>query len=360
MNMKQKEQSNTNLEESKKIKLSIAERNSVDLPVLAEKVSQGKTYVSYGVDNKFPNDLWDLYLKSSVLQACVNGTADYSFGQGIGEIGENIINNDEDTLDDLIKKSIFDYVMFGGFAVQGILNKITNKYEYYWVDVRRIRCDADGKYVYYSDKWGKYGCEAIKYERFNSKIKQDNFIYYFTGHITRDIYPIPRYIGSLASIATSAEIGNYHLNAIINNFDPSAVINFNNGIPDEDTKKDIENMINNKFSGTSNARRLMVSFNDSKDVATTIEKLDSGNEDQKFQTLQKSTMTDIFISFRATPALFGLNPENNGFSKQEFLESFELYNETVIKPIQKDIKRCFKKLMDIDINIIPFELKVKE
>ena len=148
----------------------------------------------------------------------------------------------------------------------------------------------------------------------------------------------------MAAVETSTEISKFHLNNILNNFAASAVISFNNGVPEEDVKKKIEKDIQDKFAGSENAGRFILSFNQSKENATTIERLSSDDFDKKFDALQKSTTKDIFIAWRATPALFGLNPENNGFSKQEFLEAFELYNKTMVSPIQDDITRCFDKI----------------
>jgi capsid portal protein len=162
---------------------------------------------------------------------------------------------------------------------------------------------------------------------------------------------VPRFIGALAAIETSTEIGKFHLNNILNNLTSSAISNFNNGEPSEEQKKMIEKKLNDKFSGANNAGKNMIVFNNSKEEAVTIERLGEDNFDKKFETLSKSTREEIFISFRATPALFGLNPENNGFSKAEFLESFELYNKCVVKPIQNDIKRVFDKLFNMENSI---------
>ena len=80
--------------------------------------------------------------------------------------------------------------------------------------------------------------------------------------------------------------------------------------------------------------------------------------DQKFHTLNDSTKQEIFTAFRAQPMLFGLLPDNTAFNKMEFLESFELYNKTVIKPIQKVIMNVVNTVYNtIDsIKIIPFSL----
>ena len=99
-----------------------------------------------------------------------------------------------------------------------------------------------------------------------------------------------------------------------------------------------------KFCGTDNAGSFLLLFNDSKDNACEIAKIQDDKFDLKYDALAKSVKEDIFIAFRATPTLFGLPNENNGFSKQEYLESFELYNKTVVVPLQKDVERAFKSI----------------
>ena len=227
--------------------------------------------------------------------------------------------------------------------------------EYYEAAVANGCVDANnGLGDLYQNGYGveQDGAKAIEYEIWNPKKNQSNFVVYFKGHITRGVYPIPRFIGALAAVETSTEIGKFHLNNILNNLTSSAIINFNNGEPSEEEKKRIEKRLNDKFSGANNAGKNMIVFNNNKESAVTVERLSEDNFDKKFETLAKSTREEIFISCRATPALFGLNPENNGFSKAEFLEAFELYNKTVVKPIQNDIKRVFDKLFNVENSLI--------
>ena len=331
------------------------------VPNIVEKKESGKDYVNYGNDNQFPQYIWNLYLKSSILQGIVNGTCDFVSGNGIiSNLPLTNINEDGDDLEDLIRKLTVDYGIFGGFCFQVIKDFAGNIKELYWIDMQNIRLNEEGDKAYYSEKWGKYGSKSVEYEVWNPKKKQSNFIVYFKGHITRGLYPVPRFIGSLAAIETSTEIGKFHLNNILNNLTSSAIINFNNGEPSDEVKKNIEKKLNEKFSGSSNAGKPMIVFNDNKDSAVTVERLSEDNFDKKFETLAKSTREEIFIAHRATPALFGLNPENNGFSKAEFLEAFELYNKTVIKPIQKDIQRVFDKLFNTTNSIIFKEFRLTD
>ena len=336
------------------LKFSIISNEARVIPDIVEKKMTGKEYVGYGEDNKFPQYVWNLYLKSAVLQGIVNGTCDFVSGNGIVSnipIGK-IVNDEGEELEDIIRKLTVDYGVFGGFCFQVIKDFNGNLKEIYWLDMQNVRLNEDGDKAYYCDKWGKYGEKAVEYEVWDPKKNQSNFVVYFKGHISRGLYPIPRYIGALAAIETSTEIGKFHLNNILNNLSASAIINFNNGNPSDEDKKRIEKKLNEKFGGAGNAGNTMVVFNDNKDSAVTIERLSEDNFDKKFETLAKSTKEEIFIAHRATPALFGMKNEGNGFSKEEFLEAFELYNKTVVRPIQNDIKRVFDKLFKMENSII--------
>ena len=146
----------------------------------------------------------------------------------------------------------------------------------------------------------------------------------------------------LKSVKISTEISNFHLNNITKGFASNAVISFNNGEPDEDTKARIEKDVKEKFCGTDNAGSFLLLFNDSKDNACEIAKIQDDKFDEKYQSLAKYVKEDIFISFRATPELFGLSVEGNGFSREEYLQAFALYNKTVVVPLQKDVERAFR------------------
>ena len=323
-----------------KLAFSAFELDKVSIPESKEVVRSGYDYVSWGPDNRFPNDLYEMYLNSAILQSVINGTADYVFGSGIISAFD-VVNSNYETLEDIVKKCVFDYLIFGGFAVQ-LMYKGGKVEAMYWLDFQKCRRSEDEKKVYYSDEWGKYAKKALEYKAWTPDIDKGTCIYYYKGHKTRGIYPVCMYVGALKSVKISNEIGNFHLNNIVKGFASNAIISFNNGEPDEDTKARIERDIKEKFCGTDNAGSFLLLFNESKDNACEIAKIQDDNFDKKYETLSKSVKEDIFIAFRATPTLFGLPNENNGFSKQEYLESFELYNKTVVMPIQKDVERAFK------------------
>lgn len=348
-----------------RVNLSVFEQSATKvIPTFIERELNGKAYVNYGNDNRFPNYLWDLYLRSALLQSIVEGICNYTEGNGITYNADDVIsrlreeaNSDGEVLDDIIKKVTTDYIIFGGFAIQVIYNKLGEINELYWLDFRNIRTDKEMTKVYYSSDWVRHANDYLTYNILRKDSdRKGTEVFYFKGHISRGVYPIPRYNGALSAIETSTEISKFHLNSILNNFSGNFIINFNNGQPDEETQGIIEDKIKDKFTGADNAGKFLVTFNDSKDNGVSVERIQDDNFDKKYSTLREDTFKEIFISFRAIPQLFGYSLEGTGFNAQEFSDAFKLFYKTTIKPIQRDLKRSFDKIfrMKDSIDFIPF------
>ena len=329
-----------------KLNFSIIENRTKVIPVLKETKLQGKRYVGYGEDNKYPDYLFSLYQNSTILQSIINGIVDYVCGQGVSSsFLANGVNADGETFEDIIKNVLVDVLVTGGFSLNILRDAEGRISEIYWLDISKVRLSEDGLTAFYSDNINGWGVKPEELPVFDGSASQKSSIFYYKG-TSRTLYPIPRWSGAVKAVETSCEISNYHLNSILNNFSPSALISFNNGVPDKKTQEEIEKKINKKFVGSDNVNRFVLSFSDNGENATTIQRLDSDNADEKFHTLKESITEEIFIAFRATPALFGLNPKNTGFSKTEFLESFQLFNKTMIEPLQRTLTKSFDKIFN--------------
>lgn len=337
---------------STNLKLSVISE-PISVPVCFDVKGTGK-WVKWGTDNLFPQFLWDNYLKNSNLQSIINSMLDYIIGDGI--ICQEMMNKNEETLQDVIKKCVVDYLIFGSFAIEVIRNREGGIAEIYYQNVMNVRLSEDEATAYLSNKWGSWRSDVIELP---TDKNENHFLYYCTNSITRGIYGIPSYIGALKSVLILNATRDFHLNNLNNNFAGNAIINFNNGVPSADVQEEIEKKIKDKFAGAENSGKFLLAFNDNKDSAVTIERLEADNFGDLYTSLQNSSVNDLFTAFRIAPILVGVNPENNGFSKTEYLEAFTLYNRTVIKPIQDKIKSLFKKI-DVTINFIPFKLEEDE
>lgn len=296
------------------------------------------------------------------MQAIINGTVDFICGNDarLTTPGfEVVVNKKGDTANDVIRKLSFDYMIFGGFAFQVIRNMGGEIAEIYALDFMKVRSDEKNEIFYYCEDWSKWGAKAKIYPKFGENDDNPTSIFYYKGSVSRGVYPTPVYGAALVACELEKAINEFHLNNINNGFASNLIINFNNGQPNEEQKKEIERDVQEKFSGYQNAGRILLSFNDSDENATKVERLEGDDFDDKYSALADRSREQIFVAFRATPNLFGFPNQTTGFNEQEYASSFKLYNRTVVRPIQNVIIDAFDKVFGQkgSMTIAPFTLE---
>lgn len=340
----------------KKIALGFAATNIYDVEAIPQNTSvviNGRDFVAWGNDNKYPEFLSNLYQNCSTLSSIINGMTDFICGNEI------TVDKDEEEIEDIIRNVSRDYLIYGVAYINVLKNVKNEVVKVKWIDTRAIRSNEDNTVFFYSEDWSKsYGrVKTIVLPKYTEDKAESSVL--MIKDYARDIYPTPIWGSAINAVTTEIEIGKYHLNEIVNNFSASAIINFNNGVPSDEDKDEIERMINDKFCSPENAGRFMLAFNDNRESAVTIERLGSDDFDKRYDAVAKKTRQEIFTAFRANPNLFGIPTENLGFSSEEYESSFKLFNRTNIRPIQKKIVRTFAKI-GWNISITPFSLEDKE
>lgn len=332
-----------------------------------EKKINGKDFISWGDDNKYPQFLWGCYNDCPTLQSIVNAATDYVCGDDIKcniPQFETKVNSKGDTIREIIQKIALDNILFGSFALQIIRNLAGNIAEIYWVDITKLRSDEKNEVFYYSDDWGKsYG--RVKYNvypKFNINDSNPTSILYFKGNKTRSVYGLPVWSAAIKNVMIDMAITDFHQNEINNNFMSSKLISFNNGQPDDNLKAEIERNLNEKFSSSKNAGRILISFSDSRENAPEILTIGDDNFDTRYESLEKRNKEQIFVSFRCTPTLCGMIAENNGFSTNEYKDSYKLFSKTFVTPIQTSIIDIFDKIFGVkgSVTIAPFTIVFDE
>lgn len=356
------------MQENKKIDLFLAALNPYKESNIIENVEKkitGKDFVIWGENNGYPNYLLDCYNNCSTLQSIINGTGDYVTGDdvicNIADFSKTI-NKKGETIKDLVAKIAIDYITFGAFSLQIIRNMAGQVAEIYWVDVAKLRCDEKNEVFYYSEDWSKsYGrVKTLQYPKFGVNDSNPTSIFYFKNPLSRGTYGVPVYAAAMKNINIDMAITDFHNNEINNGFMSSKMINFCNGQPEESLKEEIERNLTEKFSGSGNAGRFVISFSQSRENAPEIATLGTDDFDKRYVELEKRTTQQIFVAFRAQPIIFGLQKENNGFSQDEYLQAFALYNRTMVLPIQNNIVGAFDKIfgMKNSVTIKPFSIEV--
>lgn len=336
----------------------------IEQDIISPKESKvsGKEYILWGDSNRYPSYLTELYNSVTTLASVINGSVDYAVGDdtecSAGLIEGKYLNWKKETPRDIVRKLANNYYRFGGWAIQVIRNMEGGIAEIYSVDMDNLRTDKENEVFWYSEEWDKRSgsIKAVQYPKFVSEFREPVSILYYKGAST-GTYPVPIYTPAVRACEIERSIDEFHLNEINNGFMGSYVFNFNNGVPEDEVKDEIERDINEKFAGKSNAGRIMLSWNESKENALTLEKLDISDYGDKYSTLSKHCRQQIFSAFRANANLFGIPTESNGFNAEEYESSFKLYSRVAVKPVQMAIVDCFEKIYGMAcLTIKPFTL----
>jgi len=164
------------------------------------------------------------------------------------------------------------------------------------------------------------------------------------------------YQGGTQYAELEEEISNYHLNNILNGLAPSMLINFNNGTPDPEQREMIERRIYEKFSGSSNAGKFILAFNDNSETAATIDPIQLSDAHNQYQFLSDESSKKIMVSHRVvSPMLFGIKDSTGlGNNADELKTASILFDNLVIKGFQGLLIDHFDQILaynDIALNL---------
>ena len=341
-----------------------------------ETLIHGKDMVEWGDGNMYPDYLISLTETVPTLRSIINGTVDFIAGDNVTinplnplwPIGQ--MNGRGDMISEQVEDIARDQMTFGGFALQVIRGRDGRVAEIYHLPMRFLRANKECDVFYYCEDWQKRGRkDTIVYPAFIPGLEEKWFelddearnshassvLYVKTDHT--HTYPVPVYGASVKACETERMIDDYHLNSVANGFNPSMIINFNNGIPTDEMKEEIERNIDEKFGGPQNAARFIISWNPNKESATTFEVPNITDFGEKYKALAETCRERIFTAFRAYPNIFGLSTAT-GFSIEEFDSAFKLYNRTMVRPVQRMIADAYEKIYGQKgvLNITPFSL----
>jgi len=142
------------------------------------------------------------------------------------------------------------------------------------------------------------------------------------------------------------EIADYLINDVQNGFAPTTIINFNNGIPDEEKQELISNDVKRKTSG-SHGVKTIVAFNNDETKKTTIDSVPLNNAPEHYSYLSEEARGKILLGHGVTSGLlFGI-PSANGFSSNadELKNAFVLFDNMIIRPFQENLCDMFDEIL---------------
>jgi len=328
-------------------------------PAIVE--SKNKDWIEYGDDNSFYEYLISLYHSSPTNNAAVKGISDLIFGGGLEVVKadrqlDGYLSFKKLFRDDCVRKLCMDFKMLGQASFQVIKSKDGKRFvqaehfPIYTLRPEKANDKGEVEAYYYHHNWAEATpsdtptrIPAFGYEG-NAMVAMYVIKPYSTGN---DYFNPVDYQGGLQYAEMESEIANYHLNNIKNSLLPTMMVNFNNGIPDERKQQQIESKLKQKFSGSSNAGRFILAFNDDKDSQASIEPIQLSDAHNQYSFLSNECMSKIMVSHRVTsPMLLGIKDQTGlGNNADELRTASVLFDNTVIRPMQNAIIEAVKDVL---------------
>jgi|TARA_Y100000289_G_scaffold15148_1_gene14345 hypothetical protein len=321
---------------------------------------KNKEWVAYGEDNNYFKYLIDRYNGSPTNNAIINAISAMIYGRGLDATNSNQKPDQYAKMislfnADCTRKLCYDLKLMGQCAMQVIYSKDRNtiaQIEHFPVETLRAeKCNDDGDieaYYYFSD-WSKYKptSKAKRIPAFGTSNEAIEILYVRPYRAGFHYYSPVDYQGGLQYSELEEEIGNFHLNNIMNGMSPSMLINFNNGVPNEEERELIEQRIYQKFSGTSNSGKFILAFNDNAETAANIEPVQLSDAHQQYQFLSEESTRKIMVSHRiVSPMLIGIKDQTGlGNNADELKTASTLLDNTVIRPFQHLLIDAFDQIL---------------
>jgi hypothetical protein len=335
------------------------------------KIKETKTdnFVAYGEDNNYFQFLIDRYNGSATNNAIINGMSEMIFGRGLDATDSNRKPEAYAQMitlfhDDCVRRLSSDLKLMGQCAMQVIYSKdrkTVARVEHIPVETLRAeKCNEKGEIeaYYMHPDWANYKKnDTLKRIEAFGYGKEAIQIYYIKPYKAGYKYYSPvDYQGGIQYAELEEEISNYHINNIMNGLAPSMLINFNNGTPDPEQRQLIENRIYQKFSGSSNSGKFILSFNDDVSTAASIEPIQLSDAHNQYQFLSDESMRKIMVAHRVvSPMLLGVKDSSGlGNNADELKTASLLMDNTVIRPFQTLLINAFDDVLaynDISLNL---------
>ena len=331
----------------------------------------------WGDRNNYCDLLLDLYAQSPTHHAaCDFGVASIC-GNGVDFEqmklnGDEVVPNGNQTWDDVIKGLATDYILFGSYALECIMNKDGKTFSFYHIPLHKVRWseyDENGEIPSYwvASDWTEIGknppieIQALNFSKDMRLEKGVPYLYvYHTYSPTMDYYTNPHYSAGISAIQSEVEFVRHDLKSATNNFVPSGMLVLNEMENDEERNAVVKN-IQNMFVGTQNSNSIMITFrsNVEEQAPSFVPFTANQGNVNLYADANERTINRILCSHQIpNAALIGL-PDlvGSGFSSEaaKLEVSYQLYNKLTGNANRMAVIRTLNQMLalnGIDTSII--------
>lgn len=327
--------------------ISIVNLSNYTSPVIEENIYKG--YVTFGDGNSYFDYLIDRTNGSATNGAIMAKVKKIIYGKGLESKALNEIISEKEQ-----KKLVSDLKELGQCAIQVSTTeegkKVTGTHfpiQYLAPEIQ----DAKGvvnKYYYSENFDAQTGSKPKSMKAYKPDVVGNSILYIRAYSSGMKYFTLPSHNGGLPYAELEEEIANYHINNVKNGLAPSMLINMNNGSPDKAVKKQVEADVVRKYGGSSNAGRVIISWNESKETEATITAIPLSDASEQYQFLSSECQNKLSTAHGATSALlFGLS-SSTGFSNnsEELKTAMILFETLEVQDFRDLLIDAFDTLME--------------
>lgn len=337
------------------------------------KEVNNKEYVMNGEKNSFYQYVIDRYNGSPTNRTIIDSYSKFIYGKGLySKEQASKAMQFANVLSILSKKDLKnicqDYVLFGEASMELIYDKsklIKIKHvPKNQILPNKMNEEGDIQLYWFSQDFNntrKYPPREIESFHFKKETTK-NAIYVISNYQAgRTYFADPTYMAGLPYAELEEEIANYCVNHIKNGLSFGYIVNMNNGEPEsEEVKQNIESKFKNFGTGSGNAGRVFINYNDSKENDITLTAVEVSEAHKQYEFLSGEATQKLMIAHKVTsPIIFGIMKDGGlGNNADEMESAFNELYINVIKPLQENVLDALIEVftangMSIDLDFIP-------
>jgi hypothetical protein len=329
-----------------KNKVSILQLNSYVKPEIEE--IRGKDWVLNGKNNSYFEYVEDRFTGSPTNSTILNAYANLIFGRGL--MARNASRQPMQYAKMLtaipkkdLRKVVKQYSKQFNAAFQ-IITNVNGTKQAKFIDVKKLafsKIEEDDQITgfYYSDDWYNTNKTIpVFYPAYGTTNGRETEILYINDNQdSSSYYSLPKYQSGLQYAEMEEEISNFYISHIQNGFSYGYIVNFNDGVPpDEEQREEIERKIRERMTGSTNAGKVFISFNNGKEAAVEIVPLEVSDSHKQWESINVQCEQKIMRAHGVvSPRLFGINDSAGlGNNADELETALSLTMDMRINPEQ--------------------------
>ncbi len=333
---------------------------STEVPVEKKSLDRLRnSWIPFGDDNLFPQQLSDLSRSASTHRAILNTKTTFTLGEGFHTLDEKLdeyimdVNANGESLDDVMRKVMSDYWTHGNAFLEIV--KGEGYLNIYHQDATTARVHKGRTKILFHPDWENVRKteEKIKsvnlYPFFNKAPKTgiERAVIHFSDYeSTYYYYGLPDYVAALDHIKIANQIGKYNLTRFKNGFMPSAIIELGADMSEDEAQQFIDEA-RDKLTGETNNSKILFIAKNGDESASNVQVI-SDDSDGSFMELQTITNDNIISAHRWNPALSGIQVAGSLGNNQQILTIYDIVMSTVIREPQQMMIRELKKILKKD------------